>query len=442
MSRDEPPKTAGQGTPAARRGTWAKVASVVTAAAISAGGWVWLRDHPAPPPPPSLTAPSMTLRALPTEGPDAYAAWPRLAEAGWARESFFPVGLWFATAGTAGQVAADRAMGVNTYLELTAGSRPRLLREAGMTVLSTERPPGTGAETVGATLPAKADEWAGIGQSRWSGGTGRAPCRPTLSYCGYTVLSTSAARLPRGAGPVYATFGKGVVHQATDPQAGRFVNDYADLVGVDVNWYADENVCDEAARWRQLPAAQCRLAANYGATVDRVRELDARDGLRRPVFAVISLAGLTPGQVGGAVMSSLIHGARGIIYDPHGPGGRCAGDDLLRGACGARLRQAVTELNARIKRLAPVLNGPSYAYDFAPELDTVLKEHDGAYYLFAMPGRGAATGEHTLTVPANLSRSGLVEDHLTGRPIETDREGRFTATFATEHDYHVYRITP
>ncbi|MET8865563.1 hypothetical protein ABZW11_21705 [Nonomuraea sp. NPDC004580] len=426
-----------------RRATLAKVATVVTAAALSAGGWIWLRDHPAPPAPASMTAAGMSLRPVPWEGgQDAYAAWPRVVEAGWTEPSFFPVGLWFAEVRTNEHVAADRAMGVNTYLELTRGSRPRLLRKAGMTALTTERAPGTGTETVGATLAGKADEWAGIGRADWSGKAGPTPCRPKLSYCGYTVLDTLAEELPGRNRPVYVTFGKGVVHQATEEQGGKFVNGYADLIGVDVAWYTDENVCAEAARWRQLPLAQCRVAANYGATVDRIRELDALDGRRRSVFAVISLAGLSPGQVGGAVMSSLIHGARGIVYDAHSRGSRCASDNLLRSACGAPVRKAVTELGALIGRLAPVLNGQSYAYDFAPELDTMLKEHDGAYYLFAMLGRGTASGHHTLTVPANLSPAGRIEDHLTGRPVKVDGEGRFTATFTTEHAYHVYRITP
>ncbi|WP_043631013.1 hypothetical protein [Nonomuraea candida] len=422
----------------------AKVATVVTAAAVAVAGWAWLRAHPTPPAPPSLTAASMSLRPVPWEGgPAAYAGWPRAVAAGWTEPAFFPVGLWFATVREREHVTADRAMGVNTYVELTADSRPGLLRGTGMSALTAGGPAaGAAPETVGATLPGKADEWAGIGHARWSGKAGPEQCRPKLSFCGHTVLRTRARELPDGSRPVYATFGKGVAHQATDPAGGMFVNDYADLVGVDVSWYADENVCREAARWRQLPITQCRAAAGYGATVDRIRELDALDGRRKPVFSVISLAGLTPGQVGGAVMSSLIHGARGIVYDAHDPGPRCESANLLRTACGAPVRKAVTELNALIGRLAPVLNTQSYAYDFAPQLDTMLKRHDGAYYLFAMLGRGTATGGHPLTVPANLSPRGRVEDVLTGRPVEVDREGRFTAAFPAEHAYHVYRITP
>ena len=63
-----------------------------------------------------------------------------------------------------------------------------------------------------------------------------------------------------------------------EAQAATFVNGYADVVAADVSWYGDPNVCAEATRWLQLPPAQCRLAANYGATVERLRALDAADG--------------------------------------------------------------------------------------------------------------------------------------------------------------------
>ncbi|MER6576559.1 hypothetical protein [Nonomuraea sp. NPDC001023] len=425
--------------------TLSKAGAVVTAAAVALAGWTWLRGHPASPAPRSMTAASMSMRALPWEGgPAAYAGWPAAVGAGWTRPSFFPVGLWFAAVRRGEQVAADRAMGINTYVELTGDSRPGLLRKAGMSALTARRLPGSGAETVGWTLADKADVWAGIGDARWTGSVGATPppCRPELLACGYTVLRTLDGRLPHDSRPRYATFGKGVALWATDPQGARFVDDYAGIAGVDVSWYGDPNICAEAARWRQLPSGRCRRAANYGATVDRVRELDAADGRRKPVFSVIALAGLTPPQVGGAVMSSLIHGARGIVYDAHAAGPACRSENVLRSACGQALRKAVTEVDGQIDRLAPVLNTQSYAYDFAPDLDTMVKAYDGSYYLFAMLAGGRSPGTYTLTVPANLSKSGRIEDYLTNRPIAADQEGRFTATFDAEHVYHVYRIRP
>ncbi|HUR01627.1 MAG TPA: hypothetical protein VM347_03740 [Nonomuraea sp.] len=425
--------------------TIARWAALLTAAAVAVGSWLWLRSVPPKSVASTLPALTMTLRAVPWEGgPAAYAGSAAAVKAGWTRPGFFPVGLWFASVRTEREVALDRAAGINTYVELTKGSRPALLRKSGMSALTSRRLPGAGAETVGRLIADKADVWAGPGDGHWTGARGftRPVCAPALDTCGYTVMRTLAQRLPKGDGLRYASFGKGVGYWEEEAQAARFVNGYTDVVAADVSWYGDPNVCAEATRWLQLPAAQCRLAANYGATVERLRALDATDGRRQPVYAIISLSGLTPEQVGGAAMNALIHGARGIVYDAHGTRPSCQVDNVLRHLCGLPVRRGVAELDRRIERLAPVLNTQSYAYDFAPELDTMLKRHDGASYLFVMLGRGQAPGRHVLTVPGDLSASGRVEEVFEHRTIQVDKAGHFTDTFDAEHSYHVYRIAP
>jgi hypothetical protein len=419
--------------------------ALVAAVVVAVGGGVWLRSVPAKTVASTLAAPGMSLRAVPWEGgPTAYKGSAAAVRAGWTRPDFFPVGLWFGSARTSEEVAMDRAVGINTYVELTESSHPALLRKSGMTALTSRPLPGAGEETVGWTIADNADVWAGAGDGHWTGasGFGKVTCAPVIIPCGYTVMGTLAGRLPKGTWLRYASFGKGVAYWDEEAQAARFVNGYTDVVGADVSWYADPNVCTEATRWMQLPAGQCRLAANYGATVERLRSLDAADGRLQPVYAVISLTGLTPDQVSGAAMSALIHGARGIVYDAHGTSARCEADNVLRHACGRALRSGITELDRRIAQLAPVLNTQSYAYDFAPELDTMLKRHNGAYYLFAMLGRGQSPGPHLLTVPSDLSAAGHIEDLFDQRTIQVDKEGHFTETFGAEHTYHVYRITP
>ncbi|WP_433513265.1 hypothetical protein ACQP2T_58220 [Nonomuraea sp. CA-143628] len=419
-------------------------AALLTAATVAVGGGLWLRSVPPKPVASTLPALTMALRALPWEGgPAAYKGSAAAVRAGWTRPGFFPVGLWFASARTAREVALDRAAGINTYIEPTGGSRPDLLRKSGMTALTSRPLPGAGAETVGWLIADKADVWAGPGNGRWTGARGfttKPVCVPVLVTCGYTVMGTLAGRLPKDDRLRYASFGKGVAYWEEEALAAKFVNGYSDVVAADVSWYGDPNVCAEATRWLQLPAAQCRLAANYGATVERLRTLDAADGRRQPVYAIISLAGLTPEQVGGAAMSALIHGARGIVYDAHGTDPACKVDNVLRHACGKAVRGGVAELDRRIARLAPVLNTQSYAYDFAPELDTMLKRLDGDYYLFTMLGRGQAPGPRVLTVPSDLSAAGHIQEIFEDRTIPVDREGHFTETFDAEHSYHVYRI--
>ena len=104
------------------------------------------------------------------------------------------------------------------------------------------------------------------------------------------------------------------------------------------------------------------------------------------------------------------------------------------------MRPTVTELNHRITSLAPVLNTQSYQWQFNPKLDTMLKEHDGSYYVFAMPGRTGGTGAQTLTLPPGLAGS-TAQVMFENRSVPI-AGGAITDTFAREFSYHVYKITP
>ncbi|NUR88636.1 MAG: hypothetical protein HOY71_31500, partial [Nonomuraea sp.] len=248
--------------------------------------------------------------------------------------------------------------------------------------------------------------------------------------------------------PYYANYGKGVMIWQSDSDAARFVNSYTDLVSLDVYWYTSHYACQDAEGWLKIPTSQCRLAANYGLILDRQRKLDGMDGKRQPIYAFIEVGwpapedskNIEPGQLKGAVMNSLIHEARGIIYFNHSFGGPCQTQHALRDSCGAKTRPAVTEVNKQIKQLAPVLNSQSVEYGFGPGLDTMLKPYDGSYYLFAMLKRGTSRGEQTFKLPHGLTAAKaqvLFEDREV--PISG---GKFTDSFEQEYSYHIYKITP
>src|SRR5262245_41257055 len=105
--------------------------------------------------------------------------------------------------------------------------------------------------------------------------------------------------------------------------------------------------------------------------IDRLRKLDGVDGKRIPIYAFVEVGHpftendaptITGDQIGGAVMNSLIHGARGVIYFNHSFGGACQSQHLLRDSCGAANKPAVVQTNQRITSPAPVLNTPSYQW--------------------------------------------------------------------------------
>ena len=165
-----------------------------------------------------------------------------------------------------------------------------------------------------------------------------------------------------------------------------------------------------------LTVAQTRLAANYGYTVDRMRELDAMDGELQPIWGFVEVgwpftetaaqgAGhIQPEEIKAAVWHSIIAGARGIIYFNHSFGGPDQTQHALRDPDYAAERAAVTETDALIEQLAPVLNSP---FDDAfvtvnSSVRAMAKYYDGEHYVFAgSTVNGAATARTPSRWPAS-----------------------------------------
>ncbi|MFI5937434.1 DUF4082 domain-containing protein [Actinoplanes sp. NPDC051494] len=405
--------------------------------------------------PPQAVRDVLDLPPIPWEGgPEYYATFPVGKAASWTDPDFFPIGVWYEGVQAQEDVDKDKAAGLNTYVMLTADSDMGLIERAGMHAMTADRRPDSGAETTAWIINDEVDMWAGAGAGKWTGkypGEGDV-CASGKTDCGFDVMTRLSAGLPSGDGRMrYANFGKGVMFWQSDADASKFVNGYTTVVSNDIYWYTDPNVCYSASEGPRLgiTASTCRRAANYGLTMDRMREIDAMDGRRQPVYAFVEVGHpfeqstaptITPEQTAGAVVNSLIHEARGVLYFNHNFGGPCVSQHVLRDACGDAVRPVVTELNRRVTSLAPVLNSPSYEWRFADGLDTMLKAHDGSYYVFAMPGRTGGTGEQKLTLPLGLSGT-EAEVLFENRKLPITM-GAFTDTFAEEFSYHVYRIRP
>jgi hypothetical protein len=412
----------------------------------------------APPPATTTPPPAQSVLDLPRVawegGPSYYGKFATANADGWTNPSFFPIGVWYESVITQDDVDKDKAAGLNTYVMLTDTSDMSLIKKNGMYAMTAESRKDSGSETTSWLINDEVDMWGGAGDSTWTGkypGDGL-PCTSGEYDCGYDIMKKLSAALPSNDGRMkYANFGKGVIFWQSDADAAKFVNDYTSVVSNDIYWYTDPDVCDSESQGPRLGVtkANCRRAANYGLTMDRMRALDAMDGKRQPIYAFVedghpftdnSTPTITGDQIAGAAMNSLIHEARGILYFNHNFGGSCTSQHVLRDSCGAAVRPAVTELNRRITSLAPVLNTQSYQWQFNSQLDTMLKAADGSYYIFAMPGRTGGTGQQTLTLPKGLTGASaqvLFENRTV--PITG---GTITDTFAKEFTYHVYKITP
>jgi hypothetical protein len=139
-----------------------------------------------------------------------------------------------------------------------------------------------------------------------------------------------------------------------------------------------------------------------------------------------------------AVWSSIINGARGIVYFAANFGGPCPSYNLLRDHCGDAIRPGLTAVNQQIGRLAPVLNAPfldGYARSDGP-VDIAVKRYEGSNYVLV----GATQDEPsdpTITLACSDAESAEVIDENRSVPI-TNRS--FRDAFADGNAVHLYKI--
>jgi hypothetical protein len=258
----------------------------------------------------------------------------------------------------------------------------------------------------------------------------------------------------------WANYTQEVVGDLGAADAEAYVNDFTDVVSLDMYWYTIP-FCD----WQPFrgnvyldPVTQsnCRTASSYGKMVNSLRIRDAADGNLQPLWMWIEdmnggpgegpfVANITPGQLQGAVMNSVINEARGIMYFNQSHTGTCPGGSILRQSqvtpnfCGAAQVAAVRTVDAVIQPLARVINTQSYVWSFGPGLDTMLKTYNGDAYVFAMVDGNSRPGGRTFQLPPGVSGRS-VEVVNEGRTLSANAQGQFTDSFAAEYSYHIYRI--
>jgi len=148
----------------------------------------------------------------------------------------------------------------------------------------------------------------------------------------------------------------------------------------------------------------------------------------------------TPAQVKSEVWMALIHGSTGLIYFVHQFAPSFCEWALLQDP---EMLQAVTDINAQIRELAPVLNSPTLPFGARVQssnaevpVDVMVKRLDGATYVFSVGMRNAATtgSFDVVGLPAQCTAEVLGE----GREIPVV-DGEFTDEFEP-YGVHIYRI--
>ncbi len=277
-----------------------------------------------------------------------YARWPRAFPQG---RDFFPIGVWLQNPSRA---EAYKAIGINVYVGLWKGpTREQLeaLRKAGMIVVCAQNEVGLeeGEGVVAAWMQKDEPDNA---QRKPGGGYGP-PIPPAEIQRRYReFLRKDPDR------PVFLNLGQGV---ANDQWRGRGVRtgqieDYPEYVrGADILSFDIYPVTS--------PQSHIRGRLEYVAKgVERLvrwsREA-SRGSRPKIVWNVLESSRIrsktrpTPAQVRTEAWMALIHGSRGLIWFSHEWVPSFREDALLRDP---EMREAISRINHRILRLAPVLN--------------------------------------------------------------------------------------
>ena len=334
---------------------------------------------------------------------------------------FFPIAVWLQNPRNA---EAYKAAGINTFVGLWNGPTAEqldVLKAAGMKVVCHQN--ATALARKGEILAWMHGDEPDNAQAKAGGGYGP-PIPPSKIVEDYAKLKAADSR------PVLLNLGQGV---AWDGWIGRGTRtnkpeDYPEyLKGCDIaSFDIYPAVHDNAA-----VAGKLEFVAKG---VERLRRWT--DG-KKPVWNCVEASRIdnekvkpTPAQIRAEVWMSIIHGSTGLIYFVHQFKPRFEEASLLRDA---ELLKAVTEINLRVRELAPVLNGPSVT-DAATATNVALlaKRHGGATYLFACEMKGAAA-------TARVTVKGAEAEVLGESRTLKLKDGGFEDAFGP-YEVHLYRI--
>ncbi|HEX7963974.1 MAG TPA: hypothetical protein VF466_05305 [Candidatus Saccharimonadales bacterium] len=373
--------------------------------------------------------------------------------------TFFPIGVWFESVLTQGDVDKDKDTGLNVYVELTSNSDMSLVRSNGMYAIPSLQLTGFGAETIGWLLSDEADMNFGPG---WSPGQG------------YYEQQARVDALPSGDGRIkFSNYGKGVLLRSwEDPTAAQvFINNFQQTVSDDFYWYTDSDIWSVApSPWNQggqfydmldrnLTKDEAQRPCRYGDTVRLMR--DRVIPYRwEPIWGFVENGGpfstntqasdyMQPAVMTAAVWHMIIAGARGVIYFNHTFGGPFQGQHNFRDANYAAIQAAAKAVNANIQSIAPVIND-NFAIDFVTAsaaatmtggVNVMAKYHGGKFYVFAgsRESTTASSSSVTFTIPNGVGTTATVLFESRSVAISG---GQFTDTFADGNAVHIYRIDP
>jgi hypothetical protein len=409
--------------------------------------------------------PGVTLQQI-DGGPNYYAnnGFTYAHNAGW-DDSFFPIGPWLASIGDQSDVNRWKDLGFDTAFTLTADSSLSLLRSNNISAIlqrdELDRFGSLGPETVGIL---SADE-----PSTYSNGVSTPlSTTPNSVQDGRFWWMNNTHNILQGGDLGGVPTSQVLSNLITTPNG---TNRHIDAHSTDLYWFAGA----EAPFWRSVggdlyglgrdaTSDEMSRGSNYGFMVDWARSYQTTYSI--PIFQFVETGGpytedtsasnyITPPELNWAVWSSIIHGARGIIYFNHtfaGPGDSFdnVADPYYQTVQPGQtisIYDQVKATDALVEQLAPVLNSPTALgyVTVSPTpttfngIETMAKDYNGQFYIFA----DTRDSETQTNIPATFT---INDPNATSVTVVNENRtipvtnGVFTDTFARAWTEHIYQV--
>jgi hypothetical protein len=392
-------------------------------------------------------------------------------EDGWDTPSFFPI-LDDYSFYSSNSTSTFKQLGLNTTVRVTSGTNLATLRNAGVFAVLDDTGTGVGSETTGTHIE-EPSSWSQITSQASSinslfGTSGRF-FQPSFTWSQFVYSLTNGTPC----GPT--------MQEVMTCTSGMPNGRHLDVPTADIWWFAgsgDSNIQYGGGliytNKGSATADEMARGSNYGDMVDTMESWVNGNAPTAPYIetedALIndsSAREITPPELNWAVWSTIVHGARLIIYfgttSKYGSVSTFGfSKSVLSGQSVSMYNQAKSTNNL-VHDLAPVINSPfalhyasvtPAAYTFPTQhivwdagIDAMTKYYNGGFYIFASP-----RGSETLTnVPATFTLAGNYSGPVpvtcacspgstTGTVSVTNHQ--ITDTFAHAWDVHIYGPIP
>ena len=417
---------------------------------------------------PTLPA-GVTLQQI-DGGPNYYAnnGFTYAANAGWDNPDFFAIGPWLDSLLVQSDATRWLDLGWNTAFGITGNTVLSIARANGISVIQNADESilsGTGAETVG-LLSADENYAASVasvnhtansiqdGRYWWLQNTWTVLAYGSIGNTPMSQILTQQLITPNGTTRNF-NIDSADVYWFTGSKDGGILGQDSGIYGLS-----------------QLTEAQGARGSNYGDMVDILRSYQTTNPAPIAVFIEDGEPGnngtdadyITPPELNWAAWSSIIHGARQIIYFNHSFTGSNEFDDNVSQAFYQTVQPGqkisiygqIKSTDAEIEQLAPVINSPfadgyvtvngstSYVFptpdlSLAGGLEVMAKDYNGQFYIFA----DTRDAETTTNIPATFT---IADKNATSVTVVNENRtiavvnGVFTDTFATAATVHIYEV--